>query len=75
LQVDKSSEININVYNIYGQIIKNIFKGTKTDGMYYFYWNGKSDSGVDAMSGVYFVCIDIQNNRMSPISRKIILLR
>jgi hypothetical protein len=69
------SEIKIDIYNIQGRIIKTIFKGKKAAGMNKVSWNGKTNNGANAASGVYFVVLKQSVNNINSQSQKIILLK
>jgi flagellar hook assembly protein FlgD len=53
-----SAEINIKIYNVAGDMVREL-SGTGTAGKYnYFHWDGKNTSGSDVASGVYFAVVD-----------------
>ena len=49
-QISKLSDIEINIYNIKGQLIKNLFKGKKSSGYHTISWNA---AGLPC--GTYFI--------------------
>lgn len=42
------------VYNITGQLIKNIVNGNQSAGTHAVTWNGKDEAGRDVSGGIYF---------------------
>jgi len=46
--------MSLKVYNVTGQLVKTIFVGTKTPGVYTFQWDGTSNAGQVVSSGIYF---------------------
>jgi hypothetical protein len=75
LHLNVSSEIKIDIYDIRGRLTNNIFAGRKSTGIHNLSWNGKTNAGKDAASGVYFVVLKYQENELNTFSRKIILLK
>ena len=55
--VNKSDYIDINIYNIEGKLVENIFNGYQTAGYYSIVWDSK-----DFSSGVYIVKLNIGSN-------------
>ena len=51
----ESSEVEINVYNIKGQLVQRIFKGDQPSGKYRVSWNGKDSDGNTVTTGVYLL--------------------
>lgn len=49
-EIPKRSEVTISVYNIRGQFVERLFKGTKSLGYHLISWNA-----IDKPSGIYFV--------------------
>jgi hypothetical protein len=53
-----SPEVTIRIYNVAGDMVREI-KGTTVAGHYnYFHWDGKNTAGTDCASGVYFARVD-----------------
>jgi hypothetical protein len=73
--LNMSSKININIYDIRGKLIKTLFSGKKSTGIHNLFWNGKTNAGKDAASGVYFVVLKQSGNDINALSQKIILLK
>ncbi|RMD91698.1 MAG: T9SS C-terminal target domain-containing protein, partial [Calditrichaeota bacterium] len=70
-----SSEVQIAIYDICGRLIKTLFSGQKRAGMHKITWNGKTNAGKEAASGVYFVVLKHKNSNLNIYSQKIVLLK
>ncbi len=68
----EKSMVNIDVYNIKGQLIKNLTHSLFVSGNHQILWNGQDNNNHKVGSGVYFV--KMKTNTYSNI-RKIILLK
>lgn len=53
----KDCSVELNIYNIKGQLVRNIFNGSTKAGHHEFNWNGKTNTGLNAPSGIYFTKI------------------
>jgi len=75
LQIDFSLEkrgsAELAVYNIRGQLIKDLFSGEIQEGKHTIHWDGKDRSGREAGNGVYFIRLDSGKTRI--ISRVLLL--
>ncbi len=49
------NDIILNIYNLQGQLIKQITKYNGEPGTHYFKWDGKNTFGIDVPSGIYFL--------------------
>ncbi len=54
LQMSVEAPISIDVIDIRGSLVKNIFDGTLGPGRHLFFWNGSNGDGKSAGSGIYF---------------------
>lgn len=70
--VPKQSEINLSIYNIRGQLIKNIINGILSPGQYIKKWNGKNQKNENVSSGIYYC---ILRSGKDILKKKLILLR
>jgi hypothetical protein len=70
--VPGASNVNITVYDINGQVVKNLLNEFKNSGSYSLNWDGKNDSGSTVSSGTYFYQIQIGNFVQT---KKMILLK
>ena len=64
--------VEISVYSILGEKVKNIYNGRLNSGQHIFYWNGSGKNNSEVSSGVYFV---IAKDRSEVKSSKVILLK
>jgi len=71
LNLKKSGNLTINVFDLNGNHIKNISKGYKVSAEYTFSWNGKNEYHTKVTTGPYIVFI--QNDNYT-ILKKIIIL-
>lgn len=53
-----SSEIALRVYDVVGREVATLAEGQRGAGYYTVVWNGRSNSGVQLASGVYFLRLD-----------------
>ena len=56
IELDKKSYVQIDIFNIYGQQIKNIYRGSLLPGYHNLTWNAKK-----AASGIYFIQLNINH--------------
>jgi len=54
----KQEYVRIHIYNILGEEITQMINGVYSAGTHQVVWNGKTNAGVQASSGVYFVHVD-----------------
>lgn len=69
--VHQNTEMNLNIYDISGRLIKNIFQGKVNPGKKVFSWDGKNKWGNTVASGMYFYRFDI--DRKSEIGKLLLL--
>jgi hypothetical protein len=74
-QLYTTSKLNVNIYDTQGRLIKKLFSGVKPAGMYNLAWNGKTNYGRDAASGIYIVLLKQSSNNINVQNQKIILLK
>ena len=70
--VNREIEISIEVYDIIGNLITNLYKGRKSEGWYSVIWNGTNSLGKKVPAGQYLV--NIASNE-SKIIKKITYLK
>ncbi len=66
LNIRESADYKINIYNIYGQNIKQLYNGKLAVGLHEIIWNLDSDQGYHAGSGVY-LCTMVSGNQHQSI--------
>jgi hypothetical protein len=62
-EVDRDESIQIGIYNLLGQQIKQISKGRQATGSYTFAWNGDDRSGNTVPAGMYYIIFVIGEER------------
>jgi len=55
------TNIIIEIYDIQGKRIKSLFNGSKSPGLNTVSWDGKTENGIDAASGIYFYRLKTDN--------------
>jgi hypothetical protein len=55
VDVPAAAAVDIGVYNILGQKVSTLFSGVREAGSARMTWNGLTDNGAAAPSGVYFI--------------------
>jgi hypothetical protein len=53
-QIHKTMSIQLDILNIRGQVVSEIFDGIVNAGIHSFSWNGRSEHGGQVASGQYF---------------------
>jgi hypothetical protein len=53
--LNKASTVSLVVINSRGEVVRNLYSGSRDAGNYRVQWNGKNDRGVSVSSGVYFI--------------------
>jgi len=55
LALAKDSDVTVRIYNVKGQVIKNLLNGKVKAGSHTLQWNGTDDNGSPVSSGIYLV--------------------
>jgi hypothetical protein len=71
-QLDKSSSVKLDLYNLLGEKITSLADGFHATGKYNVTWDGLDGNGKAAPSGVYFCRLETETNILT---NKMILLR
>ncbi|UCE66246.1 MAG: T9SS type A sorting domain-containing protein, partial [Candidatus Zixiibacteriota bacterium] len=69
------AQININIYDIMGRLVRRLVDERKEVGVYRITWEGRNDEGSECPSGVYFAKITQWDLDFMARHRKLILLR
>ena len=69
---DPSKNYSLDIYNIKGQLVKNLHQGKLASGRHTLIWNGEDSRGNSVASGVYFYRLD---NGDKLQSRKMLLMK
>ena len=71
--IPEESNINLIVYNIKGQKVKQLVSNQLTSGVHSIIWNGDDDSGNSVDSGIYFYKLNV--NDRTEATKKCLLLK
>ncbi|MCK4339941.1 MAG: T9SS type A sorting domain-containing protein [Candidatus Cloacimonetes bacterium] len=71
--VKNSSQIQLDIYNIKGQKVRNILIHRMKGGYHEIEWDGKDENGNQLSTGIYLYKLSISNNKS--IIKKMVLLR
>ena len=66
------ADVELALFDVTGRRVATLFDGLQTAGMHAVFWNGRTDSGIEAASGVYFYRLQVGDRQRS---RKLLLLR
>lgn len=55
IDIPKTAIVEVAIFNVLGQKVRNIFSGEKEAGYYTFEWNGLTDDHIAAGGGIYFI--------------------
>ncbi len=66
-------QVNINIYNLKGQLVKNLLKDNLSKGIHKVLWQGRDNNAKQVVSGVYFYKISSGNDQS--VTKKIILMK
>ena len=72
--LQKKSQVVLEIYNILGQRVSILDRGTRSAGTYRLTWDGKSDAGVVMPSGIYFYRLKDSDQSITR-TRKMALIR
>ena len=71
-ELDKPGFVSIDIYNIKGELLNNLYSGYRKEGTYTEIWNGGSRTGAKVSSGTYFYQITSEGKQET---KKMILLK
>jgi hypothetical protein len=69
------AQINIDIYDIIGRLVRRLVDGRKEVGIYRITWDGRNDSGSDCPSGIYFARILQWNVDYMARHQKLVLMK
>lgn len=72
LTMPVAAELNLNIYNTKGQLVRNLHSGNVAQGTHSFTWNGKDDKGNTVASGIYFYTATSGNQTQT---RKMLMMK
>ena len=59
--INKASQVDIDIYNVKGQLVKSLYSGHKNSGDHTIVWDGFDLKGKASSAGVYFYKIQTEN--------------
>lgn len=71
-EIPKSGNVDIRIFNINGQLVKTVENGFQATGTHTVVWDGRSNSGQSAASGVYICQVEFEN---SILAKKMLFLK
>jgi len=72
-KLNRRSHINVSVYNVSGELVKELKNGVEDIGKYVVKWDGKNEDGEYVAMGLYLVII--QSNEFGEIRKVIVIKR
>ena len=72
-QLEKEGKIELNIYNIKGQLVKTLVNDIISEGNHYVIWNGMDKNGNAVSSGIYLY--RLKSDEEVLISKKMLLLK
>ena len=71
------AEVEIEVFNIQGQKVRQLVRGRRTSGWHTVQWDGQNDRGIPLSSGVYLIRLNARSsdNRLIVRHRKVMLIK
>lgn len=61
----ETGNVSINIFNIKGQLIRTLVNEWKESGSHQIIWDGKTNSGISATTGVYMTVMQVNDYRTS----------
>ncbi len=71
-QIPKTANVKVRIYDINGQLIKELLSETLAEGEYHLTWNGTNDKNLSVGSGVYIYTV---SSDAQIISKQMILIK
>lgn len=71
-QIPKTSNVKVSVYDLNGQLVKEILNETQLEGEYRVTWDGTNQKKINVTSGVYIYVVSTGN---SIISKQMLLIK
>jgi hypothetical protein len=71
-ELPKETAVNVSVYNMLGQKVRDLYSGKRSSGVHSVSWDGTGGSGEKLSSGIYFVRIEVEDKNTS---RKVMFVR
>ncbi len=76
-ELEENSSVHISVFNVLGQLVKNVVNEWETAGLHTTEWDGTNQKGVVLSSGAYFIKVSLksESGRESQLGEHIIFLK
>lgn len=75
-RLSEYGRVNLSIYTLDGKLIRVLFSGVQSPGVYQSFWDGNLETGIPAASGVYVCQLVIhENGKVHQLSKKMILAR
>lgn len=71
-QLPKTSDVRVRIYDINGQLVKELLNETQPEGEHRIMWNGTNEKNMSVVSGVYIYTV---SNNEQIVSKQMILLK
>jgi len=71
-ELSKETDIDVSIYNMLGQKVKNLYSGGQSSGIHSISWDGGGTSGEKLSSGIYFLKVEAGDKEAS---RKVMFVR
>ncbi len=53
--LEKNGYVELKIYDLLGNMVRNLYEGSKEEGIYEYYWDGQDSKSNVVPSGIYFV--------------------
>jgi flagellar hook assembly protein FlgD len=53
ISLNKDTDISLMIYNIRGEVVKQLASGSYSSGRYLVEWDGRNENGIQVASGIY----------------------
>ncbi len=71
-ELDKAGTVDLRVYDVSGRLVADLFSGHLGEGAHEVTWNGKTNNGTTAATGVYLYVLKTETGMAS---KRMVLLR
>ena len=71
-EIPQSGEVEVNIFDIQGRLVRSLEKSQQRPGAHLIVWDGKSENGTTAASGVYFCQVRFNGDLLT---RKLALIK
>ena len=75
--LSEDAEVRLVIYDLMGRVVKELYNGYHTSGMYTRKWHGDSQTGLKVATGMYIIHLDIRldGGEHKRMTNKCILLK